>query len=195
MTASTHQGDSPTMSTFYGQLHSFQTEGVDFLVSRRRALLADDVGLGKTVQIAAAAARLWPELTGHPGLPLLYTTVAGLVAQTTKELRSRLPSLSIMEASTLRGAGHVPLPDVVVGSHDFLHRNLQIVLGWSPQLVVVDEASALKGGGAKYESVLGVCEQAPNRVIVATATPIEKGLLTVWLTSDLWRHRSPLEGC
>ncbi len=53
----------------------------------------------------------------------------------------------------------------------------------------------------------GVSEHAAYRWVSASglsmfrATPRKytseekAGLLTVWLTPDLWRHRSPLEGC
>ncbi len=59
------------MTRFTGSLHPFQIEGVRFPTTANRRLLADDVGLGKTIQIAAAIGALWdPELSDpEPVLP------------------------------------------------------------------------------------------------------------------------------
>src|SRR4051794_14080932 len=132
------------MTIFTGELYPFQVEGVAFLTGRRRRLLADDVGLGKTVQIAAAIGQLWDvELSRDSGLRVLYVTAANLVGQTVAELQARLPSLTVVGS-----IGHRPLrplslghlPDVLVTSHEFVHSQLTLVMSRAPRLVVVDEA-------------------------------------------------------
>ena len=47
----------PTQATKY-QLYDFQKIGVEFLTQRRSALLADEVGVGKTAQALVAAKRV-----------------------------------------------------------------------------------------------------------------------------------------
>jgi SNF2 family DNA or RNA helicase len=129
-----------------GHLHPFQASGVRFLVERKRSLLADDVGLGKTVQIAAAIGQLWEcELSRSPGIAVLYVTTAALVEQTTAELRQRLPSLSVTAVGGRANTGQPA--NVLVISHEFAHANPALIRSHEPYLVVVDEASALKGGG------------------------------------------------
>lgn len=74
------------MTTFTGVLHPFQRNGVDPLVRTRPAMLADDVGVGNTVQMAAAIAELW-ELDSYrrQGASVEYITAASLITQTTDE--------------------------------------------------------------------------------------------------------------
>jgi SWI/SNF-related matrix-associated actin-dependent regulator 1 of chromatin subfamily A len=57
-----------TSALFRGTLRPYQAEGVAFLLHNRRTLLADDIGLGKTVMAmgALAAANAWPAVVVAP---------------------------------------------------------------------------------------------------------------------------------
>ncbi len=100
------------MSTFVGELLPHQEAGLAFLLTQPRCILADEVGLGKTVEAAAPIgaladsgdlrrpalpAELYTRAPGRtlPPLPVLWITAAGLVAQTVAELRRFLPLLAV----------------------------------------------------------------------------------------------------
>ena len=57
-----------TSALFRGEFREYQKEGVAFLLHNRRTLLADDIGLGKTVMAmgALAAANAWPAVVVAP---------------------------------------------------------------------------------------------------------------------------------
>ncbi|EWS99884.1 hypothetical protein N865_19965 [Intrasporangium oryzae NRRL B-24470] len=173
------------MSMFHGNLHPHQAAGVAFLQGHPSALLADEPGLGKTVQAAAAIGAFWDEVT-FSGSPrrVLYVTTASLVQQTLEELRRFLPDLRAAAAHSNRGEPDHGVPQVLVASHDFVHRYRDDILGHSPVLVVVDEASALKGGGVKFDAVRRVCRDA-DRVVVMTATPLETSPAELWHMVEL----------
>ncbi|SDP46621.1 SNF2 family N-terminal domain-containing protein [Pedococcus dokdonensis] len=202
------------MSTFAGELHPHQTVGLAFLQAERRAILADEVGLGKTVQVASLigwladsgdlrepapdSATLPPQRGKHlPRLPVLWITTAGLVAQTKAELERFLPYLGIAtsEAGTVGNradrermaaflAAHPDGPDVLIINNDLATRRVDHLTTLRPRVVVVDEASALKGAGARYEAVKGLCDAA-ERVVVMTATPYENDPLELWAVMSL----------
>lgn len=170
-------------------LYPHQDEGAAFLARTPRAMLADDVGLGKTAQVAAAIDRLWLDHLADVGRPVLYLTAAALVGQTVRELHEWLPSRRVQ--STKDGRLTNGSTDVWVMSHDMFHRRWQEMLG--AQLLIVDEASALKGGAAKFGTIRSACDKA-ERVAVLTATPLENNPLVLWTLMqlvggvDLGRH-------
>ena len=172
------------MSDFVGCLLPHQEKGVEFLVRTPRAFLADEVGLGKTVQAAAAIARL--RAAGglrNGGLSVLWLTTASLIGQTVEELERFLPGLNIgTRFSPAPGGPGCPVIRVV--SHDYAQRNFGDLDCQSFSLVVVDEASALRGGGVKWEAARDLCARA-GRVIVMTATPMENHPLELWHVTAL----------
>ncbi|KRF22918.1 DEAD/DEAH box helicase [Phycicoccus sp. Soil802] len=202
------------MTTFVGTLHPHQTEGLTFLRDQPRAILADQVGLGKTVQLAALIGHLADTGTlrepapdpaneppqrgvALPRLPVLWITTAGLVAQTEAELKRFLPSLGVTtsESGTIGNkadrermeaflAAHPSGPDVIVTNHDLANRRVDHLSALRPLLVVVDEASALKGAGARYEAAKALCDDA-ERVAAVTATPQENDPMELWAVMSL----------
>ena len=121
-----HLGDSQR-GAFNGILYPHQNGGLDFLLKQSRAVLADDVGLGKTVQVAAMIGSLADSGSlRQPGrLPVLYVTCVGLVPQTGDELRRFLPGLSVttVQDPICKKISDPLETDVYVVNHDFAHRN------------------------------------------------------------------------
>ena len=173
--------------TFRGTLLPHQEAGLAFLRSQPRAILADEVGLGKTVQAAALIGSLHDsgELPAPKPdrLPVLWVTKAGLVTQTLAELKRFLPDLWIFTLGNGKASAKVSeadkammrqhgAPHVVVTTHTMLQTQLRTYEAMRPQLVVVDEASALKGQGVQHQALKWACDDAP-RVVAMTATPYE----------------------
>ena len=89
---------SPTTTTgSQNKLFPFQEDGVRALVSRPAVLLADDLGLGKTVQAIAALRIL---LLQRRIEATLIVVPASLVVQWRREIRRWAPELRI---STIHG--------------------------------------------------------------------------------------------
>jgi SNF2 family DNA or RNA helicase len=189
--AADHLGDAQT-NGFNGILYPHQRLGLVFLLSQDRAVLADDVGLGKTVQVAALIGLLADsEDFRQPGrLPILYITSAGLVQQTGDELRRFLPGLTVTTVLDPRRRKTTdPLEaDLHVVNHDYAHRHRVTLQRLRPSLVVVDEASSLKGAGAKHRSIKELCRTA-DRAVALTATPFENDPLDLWAILSLLGFR------
>ena len=143
-----------------------------------RVLLADEVGLGKTIQAGWIVGDL---LAREPGSRILIAVPAGLRRQWTTEL-SQLFGVApmVVDARWLRAtvadipadAGPWGAPGVYVGSLDFLKRpdvaaslHAQI---WD--LLVVDEAHTATSPTDRHAAMAAIAARA-RRVVTITATP------------------------
>ena len=143
-----------------------------------RVLIADDVGLGKTVQAMLAAAELRAR-----GLAsrILIICPAGLREQWTEECADRfempaaiMDQRGIRRARAVRPVGVNPwtAESTVVTSIDYMKRPeiLPLVLEADWDLVVVDEAHGACGQSDRRDAVSSVCSRAPC-VLLLSATP------------------------
>lgn len=189
-----------------------QRTGISWLYLMTRALLADQGGLGKTVQIAGllalmhATGELAP-VTGRgsaDGLPALLVVRAAAMSQWHSELRRFAPGLKVIAltegVSREKGAGareraarlmspgwHAVLvsPEMiaskVTGAKDLLSGQ------WS--VLVCDDVEVLKNQNRTSRAVQKLAAGVP-RVVVATATPMDKRLTQMYDTGVLlgWPH-------
>lgn len=159
-------------------LHSPLSKGV---------ILADEVGLGKTIEACLVIAQKWAERRRH----VLLIVPASLRTQWQQELQEKfsLPSV-ILDAKTHReavknGQKHPfdnPAAIVITSyqyaarKHDELHR-----VGWD--LVVIDEAHRLrnvykKGQSAQAKKLRDVL--ASRFKVLLTATPLQNSLMELY---------------
>ncbi len=143
-----------------------------------RLLLADDVGLGKTVQALLALA----ELRGSGVVSrALVLCPAGLRDQWAAEAGTRFGiDLAVVDQEAMRRSRRdLPpevnpwsVPPVVVTSVDFVKRPevLPLALRAPWDLVVVDEAHGTTGSTDRHEAVSALCARAAY-VLLLTATP------------------------
>lgn len=143
----------------------------------RRVLVADEVGLGKTVEAGLLIQHL---LDQSPGLRVLYLAPARLVANVRREF-DRL-GLHFRQWSATENTAHLSDPLLVASIHRAVHvRNVERVLGTTPwDVLVVDECHHLSdwaaGGGdprEKFRLVRDlISRQQPGaRVIFLSGTP------------------------
>jgi SNF2 family DNA or RNA helicase len=172
-------------------LYPFQEEGVLFLYEREKALLADEQGLGKTIQALAAAGLLLS--TGQIQQALVLCP-ASLVTNWVREARRWLPRLGD-GAVVVKGSGlsrhyqwhsHVPL--LIAGYETFRADAAAGRLPDRPQdLVILDEAQRIKNAETELAYA---CKSLPRRRSWAlTGTPLEnrlEDLLSIieWLTGE-----------
>ncbi|HEY1307130.1 MAG TPA: DEAD/DEAH box helicase [Vicinamibacterales bacterium] len=140
-----------------------------------RVLIADEVGLGKTVQ---AGLVINETLLRTPDAHVLIVTPAGLRGQWRDELHERLVlDASILDSSALaRHSWALRNPwsahPLIITSLDFVKRAEVLrsleALVWD--LVVFDEAHALAGRSDRATAALALAERA-RTVVLLTATP------------------------
>ena len=143
-----------------------------------RVLLADAVGLGKTVQAGLILSQL---AAGRDGFRALIIVPAGLRDQWTRELAHHfeLPA-TIAESGWLRRCGReLPadvnpwvLPGIYVSSFDFLKRPevLRPLEEVTWDAAVVDEAHGVTAGSARRAAVQAIALRS-HRLLLLTATP------------------------
>jgi SNF2 family DNA or RNA helicase len=192
---------APPLGGFVGTLEDHQQEGLAWLLATNRALLADDVGLGKTVQVLALLGSLLDTDDSSVKAPVVWLTDPSLVEQTVREFRSFLPDVSVLgstdpdfretkKASRAR-EGRFPrgIPQVLVANYEQTYAKSSL-LKWevlsSPGLVVLDEAMSLKGGGRTWRAVRKLTHAA-ERIIAMTATPVENHAYETFLILELLR--------
>ncbi len=183
-----------------GSFPPHQIEGIRFLLDHRKALLADDVGLGKTVQAAAVLAAL--KALGRLGRCLVIVP-AHLISQWQIELARWVPSLAVLapslQVSGRKGskAGRPPTDganrdvDVLIISYETARTKAGELAGTGFRTVLLDEVAHLKGAGKEHDAVRRITAAAP-RVIALTATPLENDVMETYAIlralhlSDLW---------
>ncbi|MBE3132373.1 MAG: ATP-dependent helicase, partial [Acidobacteria bacterium] len=181
----------------HGTLRPYQQVGVrwlHFLSSLGLgACLADDMGLGKTIQVLALLLVLGHEREERPGSarqPSLIVAPASLLANWASEIARFAPGLSTIvahpsampaDALTAMNAEDLRAADVVITTY-WSVRALSWISSTDWDLVVVDEAQAVKNPGAKQtRAVKGLRARAR---IALTGTPIENRLGDLWSIFD-----------
>jgi hypothetical protein len=141
-----------------------------------RLLIADEVGLGKTIQAGLIISEL---LERRTDARILVVTPAGLRAQWHTELRERFDRNAILldSASIARHGAHWngnpwSVPGVILTSLDYVKRP-EIVralesLIWD--VIVFDEAHAL-GGRSDRATVAALLSRRARTLVLLTATP------------------------
>jgi superfamily II DNA or RNA helicase len=149
-----------------GELRPFQRAGVAYVLRARRTFLADEQGLGKTVQALAA-------LEEDGAYPALVVCPASLKLNWEREAQHWLPHRSVAVVS---GTGTVaPAADITVVNYDILHAHRARLALRRPRALVLDESHYVKNPRAKRtQAVRRLAESlAPDALRVAlTGTPV-----------------------
>ena len=153
-----------------GELKPFQRAGVSYLLERRRAFLADEQGLGKTIEALAAI-----EAAG--AYPAVVVCPASLKLNWLRELERWLPGRS---ASALRGNGSAPtqpmsLADITVVNYEIVAARLPELCALRPRALVLDESHYCKNAAAKRtQAVQRLSAVVPHDgyVLALSGTPV-----------------------
>lgn len=158
-----------------GELKPFQRAGVLYLLRRRRAFLADEQGLGKTIEALAA-------IEADGAFPAVVVCPASLKLNWAREIRKWLPHrevqlLSGMGAKTPAAASAQALraADIHIVNYDILDAREQALAAVSPRALVLDEAHYCKNAAAKRTQAvqrLSGCMPNDGLVLALTGTPV-----------------------
>jgi superfamily II DNA or RNA helicase len=150
-------------------------------------LLADEVGLGKTIEAGLVLAQFWAQRRRR----LLLVVPATLRKQWRQELEEKfqLPA-SILESKSLNDARRSggpnpfePADSIVITSYEFAAAKQAALQAVPWDLVVLDEAHKLrnlyKGKGAKRAAALNEALRGRRKVLL-TATPFQNSLMELY---------------
>jgi len=186
-------------------LYPYQREAVERFLLRGRLLLADDMGLGKTAQAIAACHALWRSSRVRRGL---LVVPAALKPQWLREwqLFTDAPAAVIDgNPAQRRATFDACRRGFLLSNYEQLIRDLDVVRGWTPDLVVLDEAQRIKNWATK--TALTVKRLDPPYRLVLTGTPMENRIdelasIVEWVDDRAlepkWRlvpwHTMPVDG-
>lgn len=151
----------------------------------RGAILADEVGLGKTIEAGLLIAQKWAEQKHR----ILVIAPANLRKQWAQELADKffLPS-AILEARTFNEsvrAGNLnpfQCDAIVICSYQFAKKMEPYIRQTPWELVVIDEAHRLRNVYKPTNKIANAIKQAvaPFRKVLLTATPLQNSLLELY---------------
>jgi superfamily II DNA or RNA helicase len=154
-------------------LYDYQREGALFAARAGRSLIGDEMGLGKTVQ-AVAAAEIMARLFGVERVLIICPT--SLKHQWQREIE-RFVKRSTTVVNGLRAQRELCFSAdsfYKITNYDTVHRDLDLIQAWSPDLVILDEAQRIKNWSTR--AARSVKRIASPYAIVLTGTPLENRL-------------------
>ena len=186
---STLEGLSRSIASARVDLNPHQVDAALFAVRSplsKGVILADEVGLGKTIEAGLVLAQRWAERRRK----ILLVLPATLRTQWARELEEKffLPSL-VMEArsySRLRKEGQrnpfVAVDRVVLCSYHFAANHADEVAAVSWDLVVIDEAHRLRNVYKAGNKVARALRDAVGDAykLLLTATPLQNSLMELY---------------
>jgi SWI/SNF-related matrix-associated actin-dependent regulator of chromatin subfamily A-like protein 1 len=153
-----------------GELKPFQRAGVSYLLAQRRAFLADEQGLGKTIEALATV-----EADG--AYPAIVVCPASLKLNWQRELERWLPQRTV---ELLRGVGGAAEPqgtsaDITVVNYDIVAARLSQLCALRPRALVLDESHHCKNAAAKRTQAvqrLSAVVPRDGLVLALSGTPV-----------------------
>jgi len=120
----------------------YQRAGVSYLLKTRRAMLCDEMGLGKSVQALAAV------MTSNC-YPVVVVCPNTLKLNWGLEVEKFFPGTSVTVVS---GTTPAPIEDanIIVVNYDIVAHRADDIVALEPEALIADEAHAIKNGKAKY---------------------------------------------
>lgn len=159
----------------------YQREGAKRIVAFGRAYLADQMGLGKSLQaILAAKKAKW--------FPLVVVCPASLKWNWARECSHHFGLRSEVLAGTKPGKailrGNCP---VTIANYDILPWWLDYLRGLDPKCVVLDEAHYLQGRTTRRTKACQVLCHGVEHIIALSGTPLTSRPAELWPTLNILR--------
>jgi superfamily II DNA or RNA helicase len=154
-------------------LYDYQREGALFAAGSGRCLIGDEMGLGKTIQ-ALAASEIMARLFGVERVLIICPT--SLKHQWQREIE-RFSERTVEVINGLREHREFAFAEssfFKIMNYDTVHRDLDLIEKWSPDLVVLDEAQRIKNWATR--TARSVKRINSPYALVLTGTPLENRL-------------------
>lgn len=154
-------------------LYDYQRQGALFAAIAGRCLIGDEMGLGKTIQAIAAA----EIMARHLGIGrVLVVCPTSLKYQWQREVE-RFAKRSVNVIGGLRAAREAGFRTDTffkIMNYDTVHADLDLIMAWGPDLVILDEAQRIKNWNTRVAR--SVKKIVSPYAIVLTGTPLENRL-------------------
>lgn len=150
-----------------GELMPFQRAGVAYALERRRVFLADEQGLGKTIQALAT-------VQADLAYPAVVVCPASLKLNWLREIATWLPGREALALSGRTGQ-RLDGADIVVLNYEIAAAHLEALGEISPRALILDESHYVKNPAAvRTKAVLELVESlGPDALRLAlTGTPV-----------------------
>ena len=157
--------------TLGGELHPFQRAGVRYALERRRTFIADEQGLGKTVQALAA-------LEHDEAFPAVVICPASMKLTWERESSHWLPERTVTVLEGRAGSGwseEAESADILVLNYDILEAHADRIARRGLQALVLDESHYVKNPGAqRTKAALALAAHLDDDALrlALTGTPI-----------------------
>jgi SWI/SNF-related matrix-associated actin-dependent regulator 1 of chromatin subfamily A len=154
-----------------GELHPFQRAGVRYALERRRTFIADEQGLGKTVQALAA-------LQLEEAFPAVVVCPASMKLMWEREANHWVPErrVAVLDGRTdLAWTEKALEAEIVVVNYDILEAHGERLAQLEPRALVLDESHYVKNPGARRtKAALALAGSLPEGALrlALTGTPI-----------------------
>lgn len=154
-------------------LYPYQREGALFAAGAGRSLIADDMGLGKTIQ-AIAACEILAKMAGIERVLIVCPT--SLKYQWKQEIEKFCDRpATVVEGLLARRADlYCDASFYKIINYDVVHRDLDAIRAWGPEVVILDEAQRIKNW--KTRRAQSIKRLDSRYAIVLTGTPLENRL-------------------
>ena len=154
-----------------GELHPFQRAGVRYALERRRTFIADEQGLGKTMQALATLER-------DGAFPAVVVCPASMKLTWERESSIWLPdrSVTVLEGRTASAwTEEAEQAEIVVLNYDILEPHAERLAARGLKALVLDESHYVKNPGARRtKAAIALARQLPDDALRLglTGTPI-----------------------
>jgi SWI/SNF-related matrix-associated actin-dependent regulator of chromatin subfamily A-like protein 1 len=154
-----------------GELHPFQRAGVRYALARRRTFIADEQGLGKTVQALAT-------LEADNAFPAIVVCPASMKLTWEREAGIWLPNrrVAVLDGRTdATWSAATEQAEILVLNYDILEAHLRRLLDHAPRALVLDESHYVKNPRAgRTKAALELAAGLPEDALrlALTGTPI-----------------------
>lgn len=152
----------PTLS---GTLLPYQRAGVAYASNVGRCLIADQMGLGKTVEAIAT-------LEARDAFPAIIVCPASLKENWRREITKWLPHRTV---NVVSGKDDIVNCDVNVVNYDILFKFVDAIKHLKPSGIVLDESHYVKNGAAKRAKAakeIASVVPASGSVLLLSGTPV-----------------------
>jgi len=151
------------------QLFPHQQEAKLFLLSRRRAILADQPRVGKTLPTAAAALENLPALIVCPAIAKTVWEAA---------FQKLAPNVSVHVVNGKKGASEINSADITIINYDVLQYGVTQVDRY--KTLVLDECHRIKNPKAQRTKAAMLAMKKVGHVYALSGTPIPNRPIELW---------------
>ena len=154
-------------------LYPYQREGALFAAKAGRSLIADDMGLGKTIEAIAAVEILARRVGLERVLIISPTSLKHQWKEEISKFCNR--SVEVVEGPLAKRARLYTSDSFYkVTNYDVVHRDLEFIGNWAPEMIILDEAQRIKNW--KTRRAQSVKKLDSKYALVLTGTPLENRL-------------------